>query len=314
MSEHPPHLAAYLESLRVRSLAGDTIKSHTHAVLSFLLAAGVCDVREVTREHVRTHAAALSASRRFKVGTVRTRLLALKSFFAWLEARDAILINPCLGLALPSEEARLPKRVLSESEVRQILASPDAATPKGQRDRAVLELFYSSGIRLEEMQRLTVHDLDLGGGFIRVNRGKGGRGRIVPVGESACAALRQYLAVRLAWLRASKDPLMTDALWLSPIQPHHPIDKPAIALIVRRAAARAGIKRVVGPHLWRHTCATHLLNGGGNVVYVQKLLGHRRIKTTEIYTRVTISDLKKTHRDTHPRCEPHGRKKRRASA
>lgn len=301
MSEHPPHIAAYLESLRVRSLARDTIKTHTHAVLSFFLAAGVSDVREVTREHIRAHAAALSASPRFKVGTVRARLLALKSFFAWLEATDAILINPCLGLALPSEEARRIVRVLSPDEARRILASPDPATPKGRRDRAVLELFYSSGIRLEEMQKLTVHDLDLKGGFIRVNRGKGGRGRIVPIGQTACAALRDYLAVRLGWLRVSKQPLMTDALWLSPIQPHHRLKKEAIAWLVRRAAAQAGIKRPIGPHLWRHTCATHLLNGGGNIVYVQKLLGHRRIKTTEIYTRVTIRDLKKTHRETHPR-------------
>jgi site-specific recombinase XerD len=312
MSEHPPHLAAYLESLRVRSLSPETIRGHTCAVLSFFLAAGVADVREVTREHIRAHAAALCASRKLAVGTVRARLLALKAFFAWLEATNAILINPSLGLALPSEAARLPKRVLSESEVRRILASPDPATPKGRRDRAVLELFYSSGIRLEEMQKLAVHDLDLTGGFIRVNCGKGGRGRIVPIGETACAALRTYLAVRPGWLRASKDPLMTDALWLSSVQPYHPIDKPAIALIVRRAAARAGIKRVVGPHLWRHTCATHLLNGGGNVVYVQKLLGHRRLKTTEIYTRVTIRDLKRTHRNAHPRCEPHGRKRRKS--
>lgn len=295
------YLDAYLESLRARSLAPETIKSHTRGVLAFFLAAGVSDVREVTRDHIRAHAAALCASRRLKPGTVRVRLLALKSFFAWLEKNDVILINPCLGLELPGEERRLPKRVLSPGEVRRILDAPDAATPKGRRDRALLELFYSSGIRLEKMQRLSVHDLDLGGGFLRVNRGKGGRGRIVPVGGAACAALREYLAVRLAWLRGSKKPVMTDALWLSPIQPHHPVDKPAIGLIVRRAAARAGISRAAGPHLWRHTCATHLLNGGGNIVYVQKLLGHRRIKTTEIYTRVTIRDLKKTHRAAHPR-------------
>ena len=317
MSGPPPQLEAYVDSLRVRSLARDTVRGHAHAVRSFFRAAGVSDAREVTREHIRAHAAALAAlagSGRLKVGTVRARLLALKSFFAWLEATDAIFLNPCLGLALPSEEARRIMRVLSPAEARRILASPDPATPKGRRDRAVLELFYSSGIRLEEMQKLTVHDLDLGGGFIRVTRGKGGRGRIVPIGQTACAALRDYLAGRLGWLRTSRAPVITDALWLAPVQPHHPLKKEAIGWIVRRAAARVGIKRVVGPHLWRHTCATHLLNEGGNVVYVQKLLGHKRLKTTEIYTRVTIRDLKKTHRETHPRCEPHGRKRKRRAA
>lgn len=301
MSERPAHFEAYLESLRVRAFAAGTIRSHTTALLGFFLAARLSDVREVTRDHVRAYAARLAASRRLAVGTVRARLLALRAFFAWLEATDTILVNPCLGLVLPSEEPRLPKRVLSENEARRILASPDPDTSKGRRDRAVLELFYSSGIRLEEMQKLAVHDLDLTGGYVRVNRGKGGRGRIVPIGETAAAALRDYLAVRLGWLRISKTPLITDSLWLSPIQPHHPLKKEAIALIVRKNALRAGVQRIVGPHLWRHTCATHLLNGGGNVVYVQRLLGHRRLKTTEIYTRVTIRDLKKSHRDAHPR-------------
>lgn len=303
MNECPEskHFENYIESLRVRSFAPSTIKSHVHAALSFFLATRVNDVREVTREHIRSHAAMLSSSGKWKTSTVRGRLLALKSFFAWLEMQDAILINPCMGLKLPSEEVRLPKRVLSFAEVREILAAPDTRTPKGKRDRALLELFYSSGIRLEEMQRLTVHDLDVNGGFIRVNRGKGGRGRVVPVGETACAALREYLPVRLHWLRISKKPVITDALWLSPVPPYHPIGTPGIYWTVKRNAARAGIKRIISPHLWRHTCATHLLNAGGNIVYVQRLLGHRQIKTTEIYTRVSVREMKQTHRKTHPR-------------
>lgn len=294
-------LNVYLEGLRIRSYAADTVKSHELSIIRFFEGTGVSDVREVTREQVRRYAAALCVARQFKVGTVRVRLMALTSFFRWLQTNDMILINPCSGLELPAMERRLPKRVLSPGEARKILSVPDVTTPKGKRDLALLELFYSSGIRLEEMQRLMVHDLDLNGGFIRVNRGKGGSGRIVPIGQTACAALRDYLAVRLAWLRESNGGVMTDALWLSPLQPYLPLKKQAVGVVVRRNAMRAGIRRVVGPHLWRHTCATHLLDGGGNIVYVQKLLGHRRLKTTEIYTRVSVRGMKKTHRLAHPR-------------
>lgn len=240
---------------------------------------------------------------------MRVRLAALRAFFAHLETRDAILLNPCTGLPSPRVERSLPKKILSTADVRRILAVPDVATPKGRRDKALLELLYSSALRLEELTRLSVHDLDLRGGFVRVQRGKGGRGRIVPIGEHASAALREYLAARFAWLRVSKQPQLTEALWLAPIQPHHPLKKEAVALIVRRSAARAGLARTIGPHAWRHTCATHLVRDGANLAYVQRLLGHRRIKTTEIYTRVTLRDVRRMLRTAHPRSGPDGRRR-----
>jgi site-specific recombinase XerD len=291
----------YLESLRVRHYSTATVKSRQQSLRSFqtfLEANAVADLRAVSRDTIEQHQRELL--RVYSVGTVRVLLAGVRHFFAHLENTDAILLNPTLGVPLPKEERRLPKRILQPSEVRKILNAPDES-PKGIRDRALLELFYSSGIRREEMARLTLPDVDIKNGFVRVTCGKGARDRVVPIGPCACDALARYLkAARNVWLKARRNPGWTDALWLSPIQPHGPLKKEAVALIIQRHARRA-LGRNVSPHLWRHTFATHLLANGANVVYVQRLLGHRSLKTTEIYTRVTMSDLKKTLQRAHPR-------------
>jgi len=291
---------AYLEMLRVRNYAPDTLKTSRNALETFvghLQGIGIHDWREVSRDTVENYQRELL--QRYADGTVRVHMATLRSFFAHLETTGAILINPTWDVRLPKWERHLPKRILKPSEVRKLLNAPDES-PKGLRDRAMMELFYSSGIRCEEMARLAVQDVDIKNGFVRV-RGKGGKDRVVPIGQSACDALARYLKdARRVWLKAERNPGWTDALWLSPIQPHAPIHKQAVALILRRHARRV-LGRNVSPHVWRHSCATHLVANGANILYVQRLLGHKRLKTTEIYTRVTMSDLKKTLQRTHPR-------------
>ena len=291
----------YLETLRVRHYAAQTVKGCGNALRRFsawLATQGVADLRAVSRATIEDYQRELLAH--YPVTTVRNHLGCLRGFFAHLENTNAILLNPTLGVPLPKSERRLPKRILKPSEVRQLLDAPDG-TPKGLRDRAMLELFYSSGIRREEMTRLTLPDVDIINGFVRVTRGKGSRDRVVPIGRAACEALAGYLKnARNVWLKAPRNPGWTDALWLSPIQPHGPLKKEAVALIVLRYARRV-LGRNVSPHLWRHTCATQLLSNGANVVYVQRLLGHKSLKTTEIYTRVSMADLKKTFARAHPR-------------
>jgi site-specific recombinase XerD len=286
-----------LAAQRVRGLSSSTLRSREQAVRAFLGRLEKKDLRGVTRANVESYAASLLSSR-LTASTVCMHLGALRSFFAWLETMDAVLVNPCAGVPLPKLPERLPRRVLTPSEVKRILAQPDVTTAQGQRDRAVLEVLYSAGLRLAETAALTVHDVDLNGGYVRVNRGKGGRGRIAPLGMEAVAALRDYLDVRRLWLQQRGQ--WETALWLSPIKPHGPLKKEAVALTVRRCAQRAGV-RPAGPHAWRHTCATHLVRGGAGIVYVQKLLGHRRLHTTQIYTRVSAGDLRKAVRRAHPR-------------
>jgi site-specific recombinase XerD len=291
----------YLDALRVRHYAPATVQSRANSLQAFgdyLGTIGVTDLREVSREAIADFQR--RALREHSVGTVRILMACLRHFFAHLENTDAILLNPTLGIPLPKTERRLPKRLLQPSEVRKLLNAPDT-TPKGLRDRAILELFYSSGIRREEMTRLTLPDLDLKNGFVRITRGKGSRDRVVPIGQTACEALARYLKnARNVWLKAPRNPGWTNALWLSPIQPHAPIHNQAMSLIVLRYARRF-LGRNVSPHLWRHTCATQLLSNGANVVYVQRLLGHKSLKTTEIYTRVSMAELRKTMQRTHPR-------------
>jgi integrase/recombinase XerD len=229
---------------------------------------------------------------------VRAHLGALRSFFEWAETVDAVLVNPCAGVALPKLPDRLPRRVLGAAEVARVLAQPDTASAQGKRDRALLEVFYAAGLRLAEVAALGVHDLDLSAGLVRVARGKGGRGRVAPLGASSVEALRAYLDARRAWLEAVNK--SEAALWLSPIKPHGPLKKEAVALIVRRCAARAGVDGA-SAHAWRHTCATHLLRGGASLAYVQRLLGHRSLKTTQIYTRVEVAEVRAMVRARHPR-------------
>jgi len=148
------------------------------------------------------------------------------------------------------------------------------------------------------MARLTIHDVDCRNGFLRVNKGKFAKDRMVPLGRKASDYVREYLQkVRAAWSQANRD---ERALWLSSKHPHRPLHSQMIEVMVSRYARAAGIDKKVTPHVWRHTCATHLVADGANIAYVQRLLGHRSLRTTQIYTRTTIAEIKATHARAHP--------------
>ncbi len=292
-----PHLHPFLESLRVRGYSGATVDSRHESLQLFLrwLLDQAKDVREVTRQTIRDYQAWLLS--RYATSSAHVHLIALRRFFEHLEATDLILVNPCVGLVLPKLEDRLPRNVLTPEEATKILNTPDPETSLGIRDRAILELFYSTGIRLEEMARLTVQDVDTKNGFVRVTKGKFAKDRVVPMGAKACQCVREYLdSVRRDWGHRDER-----ALWLSTRKPHRPIKSQIIAVLVRHYGKTAGIEKTVSPHVWRHTCATHLLNRSGNLVYVQRLLGHRSLGTTQRYTRVSIGEVKQTHTKSHPR-------------
>ena len=292
---------SFLESLRVRGQSPATLRARSQSLSTFFLwltSAGIEDVRELTREHLRAYQLALT-QQGLTTYTLHAKLSGLRRFFEHLESTDAILVNPCLGLVLPKLEDRLPRNVLSQAEARRILDAPDTQTKKGIRDRAILELFYSTGIRGEEMAALIIHDVDCKNGFVRVTKGKFAKDRVVPMGHKAAQYVQEYLAkVRLPWSATQKD---ERALWLGATEPHRALKKPAIALMVGQYKKLAGIERPGRTHLWRHTCATHLVQNGANLAYVQRLLGHRSLETTQIYTRVAPAEAQATHRKAHPR-------------
>jgi integrase/recombinase XerD len=292
----------YLESLRVRHYSPDTIyyrEGELRRFWTYLQSIGVGEFREVTRLMLEKYHR--QAWRGLAIGTVRLNLDTLRFFFDYLESLNLILLNPCLWLPKPRKENRLPRYVLKPSEVRALLNAPNRR-PRGLRDKAIMELFYSSGIRRAEMARLTLQDVDIKNGVIHVIRGKGGKDRVVPIGQSACAALTRYLKdARSVWLAdPRRKPQPTSALWLDAEQPHTQLCKERIGGICVEYAKRV-LGRNISPHLWRHSCATHLVANGANLVYVQRLLGHKSLDTTQIYTRVSVPDLKRTVQRAHPR-------------
>jgi integrase/recombinase XerD len=230
------------------------------------------------------------------VKTLAAEASVLRSFFAWLTARRVLLFNPAEGLELGDRSDPLPKAILTEAEVRSLLSAPGTDT-LGLRDRAILETLYSTGLRRAELCALDLYDLDPAGEIVRVRAGKGGRDRYVPIGSWALLVVHRYVREsRPELIARPKEP----ALFLAAITRRR-LSVKTLNLLVRKHAASAGIEKRVTPHVLRHTCATHLLQGGADLRHVQAILGHASIATTQIYTRVAVEDLAAVHRRHHPR-------------
>ena len=225
----------------------------------------------------------------------------VKGFFGWLQAEGVLTRNPAASALYAKQPDPLPKDVLTPAEAVAILSAPDVSTLAGQRDRTIMETMYATGLRRAELRALAVIDVDLEAEVVYVRSGKGGKGRVVPLTRTACACLETYLEKTRPALLAGQG---SARLFVSPV--NHPgedccLGEHALGNIVTRYAQAAGVKKKVTPHLWRHTCATHLLKNNANLRHVQEMLGHKSLATTERYLRVTIGDLKDAHRRHHPR-------------
>lgn len=220
----------------------------------------------------------------------------LRSFCRWMVGQDWLVSDPSAGIPNPRRPQQLPKAIMKPVEVQSILAQPDTHTPTGFRDRVILEVLYSSGIRRQEVVRLLVADVDLEQGFLMIREGKNSKDRVVPIGPTVCELLQSYLTgIRPDWIGAKKD----RHLFLNRFG--HGMHPMAVWQIVRKSRAGAKIEKPVSPHTFRHSCATHMLQAGAQLRHLQELLGHASIETTQIYTRLTISDLKEAHTRYHPR-------------
>jgi len=227
--------------------------------------------------------------------TQATRLNPLKAFFKWLARERHIAYNPASELVMPKLPKRLPQYVLTVEEVERILSEPDCSKPSGVRDRAIIELLYSTGLRRMELAKLKVHDVNVGHGTLMVRGGKGGKDRMVPVGSRASAWLMKYLADIRPGLTAATD---DGTLFLTDFG--ESFEKHRLGDMVKRYIANAGIPAPGACHLFRHACATHMLENGADIRFIQAMLGHAQLSTTEIYTQVSISKLKEIHAATHP--------------
>lgn len=219
----------------------------------------------------------------------------LRRFFHWLARKAHLPTNPARDLDLPRDPSRLPKHVLTIQDAEKVLSQPDLATPVGLRDRAILEVLYSTGIRRAEMTKLELSDLDLDRGTLLVREGKGRKDRVVPVGTRAAAWVVKYLAeVRPGLARTTEAPELFLSRFGERIAPGY------LTYTVRRYVLASGLGPVGSCHLLRHTAATLMLEGGADIRFIQQLLGHASLATTERYTHVTIRKLQEVHAATHP--------------
>jgi integrase/recombinase XerD len=287
---------AYLDHLRVeRALAKNSLEAYSRDLLRLARHVGEAassdprsidagTIAELLVDNVKTGFGARSSAR---------QLSALRGFFRFLVRERAISSDPTQLVDRPRLGRKLPK-VLSFEEIEALLAIPDRAKPRGVRDAAMIHLMYASGLRVSEVVSLKVGDVDTKAGLVSA-LGKGGKRRLVPVGEVALTHLDAYLRdVRPTVARPNDR-----TLFVSPRG--GPLSRQAFWKLLKRYALGAGIRTPISPHKLRHSFATHLLRNGADLRAVQAMLGHADIGTTEIYTRVAQDHLRAAHARSHPR-------------
>ena len=291
------HLEPFLDFLALerglRPRTRDAYRSDIRRFFAFLEETGVTGLRDIGHKILDAYTAHLLQAG-LAATTIRRAQSALRAYFGFLAAEGIVQEDPTGRMARPTAARKLPE-FLSQDEAASLVEAVDADSPVYWRDRAVLELLYATGMRVSELSGLSLGDLDAEHGNALVF-GKGGRERLVPVGTVALEVLARYVdSVRPRLDRG----VGKGALFLN--RRGTRLGRMSVWTIVSRAAARAGIERRVSPHTLRHSCATHLLEGGADLAAVQELLGHADISTTQIYTHLDREYLRETHRRFHPR-------------
>ncbi|WCE05091.1 tyrosine recombinase XerC [Pseudoxanthomonas sp. JBR18] len=282
---------SFLEHLRVeRQVSAHTLDAYRRdltALAQWAQGQEIVDLEELQADQLR---AFIAAGHRAGLApkSLQRRLSACRSFYSWLLKHGRIPASPAAGLRAPKASRKLPK-VLDADEATQLVEVPTDA-PLGLRDRALLELFYSSGLRLSELCALRWQDLDLAAGLVTV-LGKGRKQRIVPVGRHARQALQ-------AW---REDRPAADSAQVFPGRGGAPISQRAVQLRIKQLAQRQGLFKHVHPHMLRHSFASHILESSGDLRGVQELLGHADIATTQVYTHLDFQHLAKVYDGAHPR-------------
>jgi integrase/recombinase XerD len=289
-------LAPHLENLTVRNYSKRSIEGRADGLRRFF---DWCQQRDLTRASQITRPILESYQRHLwqyrtkqnkplGISTQRDRLGALRHFFSWLVRQNVLLSNPASELEMPRPEKRLPVDALSHAQVEALMNIPSTSDPLGIRDRAILELFYCTGIRRAELTRLELADLNH-------EQGKNHKDRVLPLGNRALHWLRRYLDETRPRLLIHA---ATQALFLTSYGSAFNPD-----VLSRQVAAqmkKIGLGRNGSCHLLRHTCATHMLEGGADIRFIQQLLGHEKLDTTAIYTEVSIQQLQLVHERCHP--------------
>jgi tyrosine recombinase XerC len=270
-----------------------TVKSYQIDLREFVEAVNGKGWAEMDHLDIRSFLAFLK-NRAYSKSSISRKLACLRSFFKYLVRENALKVNPAAGVSSPKREKRLPK-FLDLREVTALIEAPSKNTWKEKRDRAVLEMLYSSGLRVSELVGLNQDDVDFFSGLVRV-RGKGKKERIVPTGTPALKAMRDYLDMKppREASQAAKRALFVN-------RRGGRITDRSIRRMILKYARKAALTKDVSPHMLRHSFATHMLDQGADLRSVQELLGHENLSTTQIYTHITTKRLKEAYDAAHPR-------------
>ena len=295
--------AAYLEALRVLNYSEQTVESREHHLREFIKWAAersFARPSEVTKPILERYQRHLYHYRK-KNGqplsflSQHGCLVPVRALFKWLCRHNHLLANPAADLELPRAEKRLPRHVLTASEAERVLGAPNVEEAMGLRDRAILEVFYSTGMRRMELLGLKLYDLDQERGTVFVRQGKGKKDRMIPMGARAFGWVRRYLdEVRPSLSLTPDDGIVFLTNVGLVFEPNR------LTQLVRDYVDAAEIGKTGSCHLFRHTCATLMLENGADIRFIQQLLGHEKLETTQIYAQVSIRMLKEVHTRTHP--------------
>jgi len=296
-------IEAYLAHLQGRNYSENTLIRRWYELRHFLR---WCDDRSIESpqdisrdvfERYQRHVYSLrnKYDKPLSMPTREGRVLAVRVFFSWLVKSHQLLFNPAADVERPRGGVRLPKQVLSLNEVEEVLNQVNMSFPFALRDRAMLEMFYSTGIRRMELCNLRMQDIDLNRGWLMIAQGKGNKDRVVPIGERALAWLEKYLNELRPQLMVNPH---EEYVFLS--KQGKQMRPQQLTVIGHRCVIKAGLNKSGSCHIFRHTMATLMLEGGADIRYIQEILGHQKLETTQLYTKVSIGKLKDIHNRTHP--------------
>lgn len=305
---HDPHgwhlvTEAFFEWMAVTNYSPRTIHNRRNYLTYFIrwaMERGLTRPNEVTKATLERYQRHLLHYRKRDGEPMATRgqhsrLTPIRAFFKWTTRQNLTLYNPASELDLPRLEMRLPKHILTEQEAEKVMGVPDLKDPLGIRDRAMLEVLYSTGMRRMELMNLTLQSIDEERGTVMIRQGKGAKDRMTAIGERAIQWVRRYLEeVRPSLVREPDCGILFLTNLYEPFTPNR------LTQMVRDYIKAADIAKQGSCHLLRHTCATLMLENGADTRFIQQQLGHAELSTTQIYTQVSIRKLKEIHTATHP--------------
>jgi integrase/recombinase XerD len=306
-SEFEVRLREYSRWMLSQNYSTKTVSNNTHILSKFVVwchERGILRPQEMTREILEHYQGKIIRYRKpggeaYNVSYLIRILSALRGFFGWLAKKRYILYNPALELELPRLDKHLPRNIMSMAEVEAVMMQVDLSSPLGLRDRAMLEVLYSTGMRRFELRQLKYKDLFMDTGVVMIREGKGRKDRMVPIGERALAWVEKYrvdLRPRLVGKHGNGND--EGILFLS--YRGKPLSLNNINRIVTTYIRNSGIEKEGSCHMFRHTIATLMLENGADIRYIQQILGHNSLESTQIYTHVSIKKLKEVHEKTHP--------------